>query len=315
MAISGGLGSSLGISVAESTFGTYVAPTRWLEFNNESFAFKKNVVQGKGLKAGGTVGRTSRRVVPTTEVQGDFEFDIPNRGFGLPLAHAMGSYPTASTGTYTFTLGNQDTKSFTLQVGASQTGGTVTPKNVTGCKVTSWTLSVPNAGIATMKMSVDAQKYEISTALASPSYTAAYSAFHFAQASISVAGTTVANIRDFNLTVENNLKVDRFNLSSSGLKSAPVHNDFRKVTGSLTAEFTDTTLLTSFNADTSFALVVTLTNGTEIIAITLPAVYLNDGNHMVGGPSTIDIPFTFEALDNTTVEPLTIVYTTADASL
>ena len=40
--------SSIGISI-ESTYKTYVAPTRWYEFTDESINWDKNVKQGVGL--------------------------------------------------------------------------------------------------------------------------------------------------------------------------------------------------------------------------------------------------------------------------
>lgn len=316
MAISGGLGSQAGISVVESTYSTFQTITRFIEFNSESLNYVKNIVQGQGLYAGGSVARASRRTVTTTQASGNLNFNIPNRGFGLPLAHAMGSYPTVSAGTYTFTLGSMDASSFTTQIGLSQTAsGTVTPKNLTGCKITSWTIAVPNGGIATMDMAIDASGFETSTALATASYPSAYSSFHFAQGAIKLDGSTIANVRDFSLTVDNGLKTDRFNLGLSGKKSAQVHNTFRKIAGAMTAEFVDTVLLAKFTGDVAASLELTLTSGTgEILDITLPVVYFDADTPKVSGPNTIDMAMTFEGL-NSASAPLTIVYTTADSSL
>lgn len=218
--VAGGLGSQLGVSTTESTFGTYGAPTRFIEFNSESLKLNKRVKQGLGLRAGGFFGRSARRVVTGSDVTGDIDFDMSSRGNGIMIGHALGSYPAAVAGVYTIVKGDQGAVSFTTQVGMAQYGGTVTPKNVTGCKVDAATFSIANDGILNVKLTIDAQKMEFATALVAASYNAAYSLFHFAQGSIKVDGTPVANIRDWSVTINNNLKKDRYNLGNSGLKSA-----------------------------------------------------------------------------------------------
>jgi hypothetical protein len=51
MAIGSGLGAQLGIS-AETTYGTFVAPAKFIEFTKESLALKKTTAQSAGIAAG-----------------------------------------------------------------------------------------------------------------------------------------------------------------------------------------------------------------------------------------------------------------------
>jgi hypothetical protein len=227
----------------------------------------------------------------------------------------MGTFPTKTAGAFTFTLGDVYTKSFTTQVGVPQYNGTVTPKTLGGCKISSFELAVSNAGFATGRFSVDGASFTTATALATASYSTSTNLFHFAQGAVTVDGTAVANIKEFSLTVDNALKADRFNLGASGVKSTQVINGFRKITGTMTAEFTDTTLLTKFLADTTASLGMTFTSGSDSLAITVSAVKFDGEAPQVGGPEVIDVNFSFEAYDNGTDAPLTIVYTTADAAL
>lgn len=325
MAIGSGIGSQLGIAT-ETTFNTPVTVSRFYEFTNESINYNKNTAVGLGLRAGGQLPRSQRRVVTTTDVSGDINLDLPTRGLGLLMAHAMGSFPsptTVSTGvySYTFTLGDTYGKSFTTQVGLPQYGGTVTPKTMGGCKVNSFELAVSNAGLATGKFSVDGASLSTSTALATASYSASTSIFHFAQGAITVDGASVANIKDFSVNVDNVLKTDRFNLGSAGIKQEQVINGFRKITGKITAEFTDTTLLAKFIADSNAAIALTFVGNTiastfkDTLSITLSAVKFDGELPQVGGPEVIDVNFTFEAYDNGTDAPMTIVYQTGDAAL
>lgn len=314
MAIGSGIGSQLGIAT-ETTFNTPVTVTRFYEFTNESLNYEKNVAVGMGLRAGGQLPRSQRRVVTTTGATGDINLDLPTSGLGLLLAHATGTFPTKAAGAFTFTLGDIATKSFTSQVGVPQYGGTVTPKTVGGCKISSFELAVSNAGIATGRFSVDGASFTTATALATASYSSTTNLFHFAQSAITVDGTAVANIKDFTLTVDNVIKSDRYNLGSAGTKANQVNNGFRKITGTVTAEFTDTTLLAKFLADTSAALSLSFTSGSDALSITVSAVKFDGEAPQVAGPEVIDVNFSFEAYDNGTDAPLTIVYTTADAAL
>ena len=314
MAIGSGIGSQLGIAT-ETTFNTPVTVTRFYEFTNESLNYNKTTSVGLGLRAGGQLPRSQRRVVTTSDATGDITLDLPTKGLGLLLAHAMGSFPTKTAGAFTFTLGDVYTKSFTSQVGLPQYGGTVTPKTIGGCKISSFELAVSNAGIATGRFSVDGASFTTATSLATASYSSTTNLFHFAQGAVTVDGSAVANINDFTLTVDNVLKADRYNLGAAGIKSEQVINGFRKISGTVTAEFTDTTLLAKFLADTTTALGLTFTSGSDILAITVSAVKFDGSAPQVAGPEVIDVSFTFEGYDNGTDAPLTIVYTTTDAAL
>jgi hypothetical protein len=325
MAIGAGIGASLGVAT-ESTFGTGVTVTRFYEFNSENLQFRKNTAEGMGLRAGGQLPRSQRRVVTTKDAGGDLDLDLPTRGLGLLLSYAMGTTPTATTVSsgvysYTFTLGDTYGKSFTTQVGVPQYGGTVTPKTLAGCKINNFELSVANGEIAKGKFGIDAQSLTTSTALATVSYPATGSVFNFAQGAITLNGSAVANIKDFSVTVDNAIKNDRYNLGALGLKSEQNISGFRKVSGKITAEFTDTTLLAAFLADTTASLALTFTGDTisstykDTLSITLPACKFDADTPNVSGPGVVDLSMTFTVYDDGTNQPMTIVYQTSEAAL
>jgi len=325
MAIGAGIGASLGVAT-ESTYGTGVTVTRFYEFNSENLAFRKKTAEGMGLRAGGQLPRSQRRVVTTQDAGGDLELDLPTRGLGLLLSYATGSTPSATTVasgvySYTFTLGDTYGKSFTTQVGVPQYGGTVTPKTLAGCKVNNFELSVSNGDIAKGKFGIDAKSLVTSTSLSTVSYPASGSVFNFAQGAITFNGNTVANIKDFSVSIDNAIKVDRFNLGASGSKSEPNIAGFRKVSGKITAEFTDTTLLAAFLADSTASLALTFTGGiiassySDTLSITLPACKFDADTPNVSGPGVIDLSMTFTVYDDGTNQPMTIVYQTSEAAL
>jgi len=327
MAIGAGIGASLGIKT-EATFNTAVTVDRFYEFNSESTKYVKNTVVGQGLRAGGLVPRSQRRVVTTFAASGDFEIDLPSKGLGLLLAHAMGSFPTPSTtagvSTYVFTLGDPYTKSFTTEVGVPEYDGQMTSKKLTGCKIASFDLSVGAGDIAKGKFSIDAAGLtQTEASVATPSFSASTNLFHFAQGVITDnVSTTYANIKDFDLNVDNALKTDRYNLGSLGAKQEQIINGFRNITGKITAEFTDVVLLAKFLADTTAGLKLTFTGAAigsgseyETFEIKLPAVKFDGDTPAVAGPGVIDVTFNFTAYDDGTNAPLTITYKTTDSAL
>jgi hypothetical protein len=128
-------------------------------------------------------------------------------------------------------------------------------------------------------------------------------------------------VKDFTLTVDNTLKQDRYNLGASGAKAEQVINGFRKVSGKLTAEFTDTTLFAKFYSDANAALVLTFTGAviaggqSEKLTITIPVAKFNADTPNVPGPGVIDLAMTFDVYDDGTNAPLTIAYQTSDPTL
>jgi len=62
MAIGSGIGSQLGIAT-ETTFNSSVTVTRFYEFTDESTQYNKKIIEGMGLRAGGLLPRSQRRVL------------------------------------------------------------------------------------------------------------------------------------------------------------------------------------------------------------------------------------------------------------
>jgi len=327
MAIGSGIGSWLGIK-KESSFNTAVTVDRFYEFNSESTKYNKNTVVGQGLRAGGLTPRSNRRVVTTFSSEGDFEIDVPSRGFGLLLSLATGSVPTGTSanGAYTYAFVPEDLygDSFTAQVAVPQYGGTLTYKTLTGCKMNSFELSVGAGDIAKAKFTLDGAGFTSgSSTSATPAYSnfATTNLFHFAQGAVTDnVSTTYANIKDFTFSVDNSLKTDRYNLGAAGAKAEQIINGFRAITGKVTAEFTDTVLLTKFLNDTTAGLKVTFTGGTigtttELLEVVIPAAKFDGDVPMVSGPGVIDVSFSFTVYDDGTNAPFTINYRTLDSTL
>ncbi len=331
--------ASVGIGV-ESTYGTYVAPTRWYEFTGESLKLEKNTVQGAGLRVSSKVARSGRRVVTTTQGKGDLEIECISKGMGLLLQACLGTgastLVSGSTYQQNFTLsGSTAPSSLTIQKGVIDATGTVQAHTFRGAMVDSWELSAGNAEIVKLKTTFDLRDLDTAQGYVSPSYATGGSLFHFAQGAVTIGGavtapttnalatggTAVANVRDFTLQCSNKIAADRFNFGGAGKKAKPIAG-LRELTGSMTIEYDSNTIRDAYIADTELAVSLTFTSaeslsaGTATMQVVLPAVKLNGEVPAANGDGVVTLGVDFDVLDNlTATEPLYIVLRTADTAL
>ena len=119
MAVGSGLSATFGIAT-EPTPGVPVAVTRFAEFDSETMALKKGIVQGAGLRGGGLVRRAQRRILVSRMASGGVNFDAMTNGFGLFLQHMLGSYTTTPTPATIFVTPTAPTETVTAPVDAEQ---------------------------------------------------------------------------------------------------------------------------------------------------------------------------------------------------
>lgn len=328
---------SIGV-VNEGTYGTYVAPTRFHEFTDEGFDFKPNKVQGAGLRVAGRVARSGRRVITTVQGEGSLEIEAQTKGMGVLLTAATGSgtatLVSGSTYQHNFVLGDT-LNSLTVQKGVVDAGGTVRAHSFLGCMVNSFTFSAPNDDIAKFSFDFDVRDLDTAQSYATPSYVSTPNLYHFGQAAATYSGTVTAptttalatggtaatDIRDFEVTVNNNLATDRFNFGASGKKAKPTVG-MREITGKFTAEYAANTYRDDFIADTERAIVVTLTStealstGTATLQVVIPAAKLDSGVPVSNGGDFVTVEHSFTVLDNlTAAQPIWFVLRTADTTV
>lgn len=336
--------ASVGLKV-ETTFGTAVAVDRFYEFTNESFDYDKTVVQGAGLRVGGRVARSGRRVIAKTMGKGDLEVELTTKGLGTLLQCAMGAGSSAlvsgSTYQQLFTLGatNANLPSATIQKGVVNAAGSVDPYTYAGSTCTGFELSADNAGIAKVKTNWIAKSVSAAGAGAlayqAPSYVSSPNLFHFAQGAVTLGGTvtapsstalasggtSVANVRSFSLTVDHKVTEDRFTFGGAGTMSQPTVG-LRDVKGKMSIEYVDTTVPAAHLADTELALTLTFTSseslstGSATFQVVIPALRLNGAIPTVNDPNLVVYDVDFTVLDNlTAAQPLWLVMRTSDAAL
>lgn len=320
----------------ETVYGTYVAPTRWLEYTDESLDWNKNIKQGQGLRVGGRVARSARRVVPNADGGGDYNLELSSKGLGILFDAALGSSTvTLVAGTtyqHVFTLGDTP-KSLTIQKGLPQVGGTVDAYSFLGAMVQSLEMTFANNDIGMSKFNFDCRDLTTAQTYAAPSYPAGPNLFHFANWSITTGALTaptttalasmptpVADFRDASVALNNNLRNDRFNGGANGRKAKPTVG-LREITGTATVEYDSTTFRDNVLNETPMGLLLqytggALSTGVETIQVVLPEVKFNSELAKTNGTDLITQSMQFAVLDNlTAAQPIWVVVRTSDAAL
>ena len=330
MAIRSALAAQLGLAQS-STFGTYQTPTRFLEFVEESLEYNIERVESPGLRSNNRVLRTDRYAPGQKRVEGSVTLEPSTKGYGLVLKHALGSASIATPSgatlarLHTHTLGDIFGTSLTVQVGRPDTSGTVQPFSFLGMRVDTLSLSNAVDELLVCEVGFVGQEQTTAQALATAVYpttgsAAAYEQFYWTQGVISVAGSPVAIVSDFQIEVNNTLKSDRYFLGGATM-SEPILAGMTEITGSITAEFDSLTALNRFVNNDQVALSAKWTAATAIesttfpyVEVTIPKVRFDSGSPTVGGPDVLTVELAFKALNDGTNAPITIDYMTSDTA-
>ncbi|MEH0578996.1 phage tail tube protein [Streptomyces sp. B21-108] len=324
MAIGSGLGAQLGIA-AESSYGTFIAPTRFSEFTKQSLALKKTTAQSAGIAAGRLLPLSSRRVVTRQEAVGSVDMEVANKGMGLWIQSLMGTTVTpvqqGVTTAYlqTHTLATVAGKSLTIQMGVPLTTGTVTDKSFVGCRLTSGEFACGVGEMLTASFEIDAKNCDETQTLAAASYSN-MSPFHFGQMAVKSgtfgAETALDGIRKMSCKIERPQDVERFYAGQAGLKKEPIENDQVKISGTIETDYVATTLDDLHTSDGATSLVWEFIGPNiastyfETFRITLPAVKLDEGPPTVDGFGVVKPTFNYTGLyDGTNLPKIEIIST------
>lgn len=323
-----GLTTALATAV-ESTYGTPLAPDRFLEFESETLERKQEVLSSNALRSGTPrLHRGSRRVTSARWGEGQITCEAVTNGLGRLLNHALGGTSTitqqgvTAAWLQTHSLGSTLGKYLTVQKQFRDEANAVVQQfTFEGTKITDLEMKCAKKGKLMLSFGCDAEDVNVATAAATPAYTAT-NVFHFAQGALTVGGTAVALVSDFSTKFDRKMATDRFFLGNAGLKKEPLLNDFPEVTGTLTAEFDDkATYFDRFAADTPVALVMTFTGAiisgsfNELFRITIPEIRFTGETPKAGGPGLIMQNASFEGCDDGTNAGIKVEYQSTDLAV
>jgi len=297
----------------ESTPGTAVTVNKFCEIESANYDVEKQVVQGKGIKAGQTVPLSGRRYSGGTAYTGKVKVPVTTLGLGQLFRWAMGSSATAVV------LGGTAYEQVHQPGDLEGTGHATTQQVVVpspagdktytyaGCKSAGFTLACETTGFATIEVDVDAMSESTITAKASASYTQG-DLFLGRQLGCKLGGTVTTGsgkmavsgnanfdgVTGFSLECPNPLNTERYYANASGTRAAALLNDFREWSITLERDFVDDTQYSNFTGDTAVPVYLLFTgaaisggtgDGTNFkLEIILPAVKWDQAPHPLDGP-------------------------------
>lgn len=327
----------------ETTYGTFVTPTRATEFTTESLGWDKNINQGAGMRVGSIVDRVARRVVTSAAGSGDVEMLLPARGLGLLWEALLGnSVSTLVSGTTYQQLHKlaSGQGQLSVQKGTYNAGtNSIDALSYSGVVVKSVQLDSPNGEDIKVKWTFDMR--DVSTVAAYTAVTGLYpsgtsdESYGFRHAALSVGGTLTAPtatalasssgaisscLRAFSVKIERDLTENGFCYGQGSRKSKP---DTKRVSieGSFTAKYDTTQFRDAFLADTALPMLFTLTGdqalstGNTGFQIALPVTKLDGQLPAANEGDEITVQHAFKGLHDVSTEPLFVAVRTADTAL
>lgn len=319
MGIPSALSSQL-MTSEETVFGTPVTTDRGFEFRDESLKLEIERIESAALRSGTRVLRSDRWAVGKKNVSGDITLDLVNKSQGRWWKHSLGGVATTQPDApgnptvykHTFTPGDLPV-SQTVQVGRTDSGGTVRPFTYHGCRVSSWELACAVGNIASLKMSLLGEDEDTGTALATISYPASLSLLTFVQGTLTIAGSP-ADVMSATVKGTNGLADDRYFLGSQ-LRKSPSEKDLREYSGTFDAEFESLTAYTRFTAGTEAAIVLLFQGATISTTykyeVKVTANVRFDGETPnISGPEIVKQSLPFKVVDDGTTSIKVEVQTT-----
>lgn len=300
MALKSGLAAQLGVK-AETTWGTFVAPTRFYPLISESLTEEIDRLESEGIITGLRVLNTAQWAAGNVDVGGDIQTELYQQGMGALLKACFGAVSTSGAGpyTHTFTPGDLTDDHLSVQVGKPDGAGTVQPFSFSGMKVTDWELSMEAGGLVTLSTSLVGKQLATSESLATASFgTGAATPFTFKHASATIAGGA-ANVKKLTISGSNGLDSDRRFIGSE-YRAEPLEAELREYSGTVDLEFESLTQMNRFRNATEVALVATISAGASASLTTTMNVRFDGATPEVDGRGIVQLSAPYKCIGTST---------------
>jgi hypothetical protein len=290
MTIASGLLAQAGFAV-ETTVGTRVAPSRFVELNSSSLRLNIERIERQGLRAG---RRLSYGWSPGTRmVEGQVNLDLSAESVGMLFRAAIGGVSTTGSGPYvhTFTPGNLP--SLSVQIGTPATNGTVHPFDFLGCFVRGWELSASANEFATMQLDLMGKDGVTTNTTATASYSQS-NFFTYVHGKLEIAGSEVC-VDSVAVTGDNGLEGYHQICSTEAGKPKIKEVGQRSYGGTLQADFESLTAYNRYVNGTEAALTLTFEVSTSAKLVVTGNVRFDGSTPAVTGAEILkqELPFIF----------------------
>lgn len=315
MTVRSGISRSLGFA-AESTYGTFVAPTRHIPIIGESIEPDYSRIDGDVTRAGRFTMHTDDQAPGRSIFTGGIDTLLYDRSVGMFLQHVLGSGSTTGAGPYTTPLvpGSTTGKSMSIQVGRPSADGTVQPFSYTGVKTRSVTISAAMNDFVKMSAEVVGRAVTTATALTAVSYAASAVPFRWSQfGTISLFGTTQATISEITITITQELDEERLFLGVSQI-AEPYQIGLTTIEISGVAEFDNlTNLYNNLVSGTPGAYSIPLTAGSYSVTFA-GQCRMDAGAPSASGREIFKVPFTLKPMGTTDANAFTATLVSPDTT-
>jgi len=283
--------------IAETTFGTTPAtPTLiGIPLNVFNINLTKENTKDSSIQIDGQSRYTS---FGNQTVTGDFEDSLTTLHDPFLQAAMRSTYATGI-----LKMGNTET-SFSWEQGFPSTS---LYRVFTGIEIDKLAITVPVAGDVTAKYSVMGKAMTMSSTTIDPggiTVPAVIKPMKHNGGSVTEGGSTIANITTINLNIDNSMTTN-YTLGNSSITS--ISAGPRKVSGTFTALFTDSALMTKFINGTQTSFGFTVSNGTNSYTFLASNVSYTAATVNVTPAATIPVQVAFECdYDPTSASSLVI---------
>ena len=287
--------------ITEASFGITPATPVFKEIrhNGTTLSLSKSTYTSAELRADRQI--TDMRH-GTRQVGGTINSEFSGGAFDDFLQAAMGG--TWTTGVL---LAGTIRRSFTIERDFADIGQYL---RYVGCEFDGFDIDVKAEGIVPIMFNVIGKDQTSATSIiAGATYTAApvYSPYDGFSGTIKEGGATIAVITEIKVTLKNNLAPIYVVGSPSSLEPSIGKS---MLTGTVTAYFQDTVMLTKFVNETESSIEFTLTDGSNSYDIIIPRVKYTGAPPNVSSDKPITLSMPFQALlDSTTSTNLKIIRT------
>lgn len=315
----------------ETTYGTYVAPSSVLTFTQETLEQKPTFVDGTGLRPGRRTTYNSQRAIGKQEFTGDITVDASAAEPGILFEAFMGAGVSTILGTtayqHFFTMAADYLPSYTVQKSIPPLGGAAgIPFSFTGMQCSGLDLDAKEGGLLSLVTHWMGQALSTTQTAITPTYPAVDELFSYVGGSLQVGGTpttptattlstggtSVADVVDISLKLDNALDAGGFALGGQGARTRPAAALNGKHTGTMTAEFRDQTFWNSFVTNLPLALVLNFqgslieTTFYNALQVYLPIIRLEGETPKIQSGQIVTQAIPFTVLQSPTLSPIYI---------
>ncbi len=297
----------------ETTFGTDPASVNGLGMPINSWDVKAS----RSLNTAQTITGTRNPVQPfqdNTSVAGTAVVPVDLIAFGWWLKAMFGAPTTTGTGPYThkFKIGDTQPSLVAEKVFDFATAKSYIKQN--GVKISSLEITfggdgelVANLGIVGAKEAAPS-----GTAYDSTVTVVSLSRVNNFQAAILEGSSSIATITDLTIRVDFGLDTETRAIGGGGVLG-DIPEGIVAVSGSLTALYTDNTLLTKASAGTESSLAVTMTSSTHSLKLEVPELFYQWNTPGITGPQGVRQEMEFQGFYNNGTDASAIVATLINA--